>query len=153
MTQHSSLQLTRASYARSTYQSVCPFPLHRITISYGCFSTRNTRAIHDQFIGQCETICPGRFNTALTPFRGAPCHIAAAQHNHHMILDMSTTTRTVPEVGPPIAVHQLTFRDYAEYESFLLALDPQTRHDRFNGAIGDEAVRRYARQTFRRGAH
>ena len=57
--------------------------------------------------------------------------------------------------GPPdgsVVVHRLSSRDSTRYEAFLVGLDPETRRERFCGAVADDTVRHYARTVRRRGA-
>lgn len=56
------------------------------------------------------------------------------------------------EQSPPVGViRQLRPSDLPRFRDHLLRLDPESRHDRFNGAINDHFVEIYADRSFHDG--
>lgn len=49
-------------------------------------------------------------------------------------------------------IRQLRPSDLPRFRAHMLRLDAESRHDRFNGTIGDEFIDRYAERSFRHGA-
>lgn len=54
--------------------------------------------------------------------------------------------------APTGIIRQLRPSDLAKFRDHLLRLDRESRHDRFNGGIGDAFITAYAERSFRDGA-